>query len=63
MYISVYKKISVYNKFIGTQTFAVITSLYIVVLTRNKDHSTHRNLPNPTMCDTIANHKLYKLYH
>ena len=39
--------------------FAVKTSLYVVVSTRNKHHSTRRNLPNLTMCDTIANHKLY----
>ena len=45
------------------QTFAVITSLYVVVLTCNKDCSTCRNLLNPAMCDTIANHKVYQLYH
>ena len=43
--------------------FAVVTSLYVVILRHNKDHSTRRNLPNPTMCDMIANHKLHELYH
>ena len=26
-------------------------------------HSTYRNLLNPTMGETIANHKLYELHH
>ena len=48
-----------YNKIVIRllYTFAVITSLYVIVLTLNKKYSTRHNLPNPTMCDTTANYK------